>query len=233
MDEFYSSYQLLNDLISKETFVAFINAKISGNSDELYSLYTPNQYFHSSIIRDFSSIQTYIDCGAYNGDTIRVFIDKVKENYKKIYAFEPSVKAYNELSNYVDENKLNKVSIYNKGVGASSCQLNFNTDSTGGEKSFLCKEGEDIIDIVTIDDILQDHEVDFIKMDVEGYELDALKGAENTIKKYHPVLAISVYHKPDDLIKIPFYIKNIFPSYKLYLRNHLHIAQELILYAIP
>ena len=69
-------------------------------------------------------------------------------------------------------------------------------------------------------------------MDIEGAELEALKGAEETIKRYRPKLAICVYHKPEDIVEIPKYILNINPDYKLYLRHYSDNAGETVLYAI-
>jgi hypothetical protein len=77
-----------------------------------------------------------------------------------------------------------------------------------------------------------DGRVDFIKMDIEGSELNALQGAQNTIRKYKPILAICVYHKKNDLLTIPAYIHSICPEYKFYLRAHSKYSQELVLYAV-
>ena len=71
-----------------------------------------------------------------------------------------------------------------------------------------------------------------IKMDIEGAELDALRGAEGTISKYKPLLAICVYHKRDDLLTIPEYIKSIVPEYRLFLRAYERTTTELVLYAV-
>lgn len=71
-----------------------------------------------------------------------------------------------------------------------------------------------------------------IKMDIEGSELKALKGAALTIKEHHPILAVCVYHKKEDLVTIPQYIKSLCPKYRLYLRNYSRYSQELVLYAV-
>ena len=76
------------------------------------------------------------------------------------------------------------------------------------------------------------HKVDFIKMDIEGAELSALMGAKNTIKKFKPNLAICVYHKKDDLIEIPKYIKSINPGYDLYFNYYTDIGWEAVIYAV-
>lgn len=84
----------------------------------------------------------------------------------------------------------------------------------------------------TIDEIVKSRKVTFIKMDIEGAELKALYGAANTIKTWHPKLAVCVYHKPEDLITIPQYIKSIYPMYRLYLRSYSPSGVETVLYAV-
>jgi hypothetical protein len=92
-------------------------------------------------------------------------------------------------------------------------------------------EGNSSINTVKLDDALKDEPVSFIKMDVEGSESNALLGAEEIIKNLKPKLAISVYHKDDDLAKIPLLIHEIVPEYKFYLRHHTSAPVDTILYA--
>lgn len=95
------------------------------------------------------------------------------------------------------------------------------------------KPSDIYIDCDSIDNMVDsDEKVTFIKMDIEGAELEALKGAVDTIKRCHPKLAICVYHKREDLITIPQFIKSIDKSYKLYLRAHYPYVSETVLYAI-
>jgi hypothetical protein len=70
-------------------------------------------------------------------------------------------------------------------------------------------------------------------MDIEGAELEALRGAKNVIKHNKPKLAICVYHKPNDLISIPQYIKGLVGDYKFYLRQHQFVSWDMVLYALP
>lgn len=228
---FYESYNFLEDQLSKDTFIAFINAKISGISDDLYDLYSHPQYFPKDII-SLKDNEIFVDCGAYNGDTVRKFISEVNGKYNSIYAFEPDSNAFNLLNDYVEQNNIQKIYIFNKGVSDENKKLNFSSDPEKGERSLFCENGIEILEVESIDDRIDGDLVTFIKMDVEGFELNALKGAALTIKKHRPLLAISIYHKPEDLITLPFYIKELVPEYKFYLRNHLHIAQELVLYAM-
>ena len=73
----------------------------------------------------------------------------------------------------------------------------------------------------------------FLKMDIEGGEFDALQGALETLKKYRPLLAISIYHRIDDYIRIPYFLKNNLEGYRFFIRHHSRLADETVLYCSP
>ncbi|MNC49053.1 hypothetical protein D3C75_982030 [compost metagenome] len=117
----------------------------------------------------------------------------------------------------------------NKGLYSKTCELNFN--KTSGEDGSIDEHGTDIVSVVSIDDAIHER-VTYIKMDIEGAELAALKGAENTIKNYSPVLAICMYHKASDYLDIFNYIRSVNSEYKFFFRHHLNYYAETVLYAI-
>lgn len=69
-------------------------------------------------------------------------------------------------------------------------------------------------------------------MDIEGAELQGLKGAKNIIVKNRPKLAICIYHKPEDILEIPLYLQSIVPDYKFYIRYYSNHDIETVLYAV-
>ena len=87
-------------------------------------------------------------------------------------------------------------------------------------------------EIVRMDDHLRDEPVSFIKMDIEGAEMSALRGAEQLIRRDHPDLAVCVYHSISDLFEIPLYIHSLVPEYRLYLRHHTPVFCETVCYAV-
>jgi hypothetical protein len=105
-------------------------------------------------------------------------------------------------------------------------------EASGTEASAV-GSGEYEVECVSLDDILAEKKPSFIKMDIEGSELDALAGAENTIKKNLPVLAVCSYHKQDHLWRIPLLIHSFSNEYHFFLRPHLLEVWDLVCYAIP
>lgn len=104
------------------------------------------------------------------------------------------------------------------------------TETGGGGSRVTQQETGTYIDTVSLDQCVSD-KVTFIKMDIEGVELEALKGSREIIRKYRPRLAISISQEKD-LVEIPSYIKELVPEYKLYVRHYSNVASETVLYAV-
>lgn len=221
-------YNLLEDKKSKEVMLGIINHRLTNNFN--YIKCSKNQYFDSDII-NIDEEEIFLDGGAYIGDTLEEFIKLTNNKFKKAYEFEPDKRnvqrIQNNFKNYVNENK---VIIEEKGLLDDSKRLGFM--SCNSSISQINENATDFIETVSIDKYLKDEPVTFIKMDIEGSELLALKGAVKTIKKHKPKLAICIYHKPEDLWEIPLFIKKILPEYKIYIRHHSKYLFETVCYAV-
>jgi FkbM family methyltransferase len=230
-EEFQSTYNMLQDDLSREVFIAFINAKLSGDPDGLYELADLNQYFSDPV--RLTDHETFVDCGAFDGDTIASFRKNTHDKYRKIIAFEPDEENYSKLLKNIKDTDAQNVEAHNLGAWSEKTTLTFsaeaNTATIVGEQ-----DAADSISIAAekIDDLVKGEPVSFLKMDIEGAEYPALQGAQQTIQENHPVLAICAYHKPEDLIVLPQYIKSLYGGYKLYLRHHQLMSWEMVLYAI-
>ena len=117
---------------------------------------------------------------------------------------------------------------HNCGVGERNEQIYYDDVVSASAISSVGTRGE----IVRMDDHLQGEDVSFIKMDIEGAERAALRGAEQLIRRCRPDLAICVYHSISDLFEIPLYIHSIVPEYCLYLRHHTPVFCETVCYAV-
>ena len=179
--------------------------------------------------------EVFVDCGAYDGVTAKLFAKWCGDAYRHIYCFEPDTHNIEKCKETI-ENSLDrtKCTIIPKGTWSKSQKLCFS--SSADVASHICDDSDESIEVTTIDkEFLEnrDEPITFIKMDIEGAELESLKGAQQIIKKYSPKLAISVYHKPEDIVTIPDYINEINDSYTFYLRHYSFNVWDTILYAIP
>lgn len=224
---------ILKDDKSRKTFDYLIEYRISNNYQLLSAAFENGhrQYFPTQNIFRPSNEEIFIDAGAYNGATSVEFSEWVDGKYKKIYLMEPDELMKSVAKEYVTLKHLKNVELVGKGAYSKSTVLNFKNIAESGS-SYINKTGNSRIETITIDEMLQCSPATYIKMDVEGAELPALMGAERTIKRYKPKLAISIYHRDDDLWNIPYYIYQRYPWYQLFIRHYTTITTETILYAV-
>lgn len=129
------------------------------------------------------------------------------------------------------EKQIDRITLIPKGLWSQEQKIGFNSDRNLA-LSKITENGENTIETVSLDDFLKGDRASFIKMDIEGAELDALRGAEQTIKTFKPRLAVSVYHKVNDFIDIPEYLLSLVPEYKFYIRHYSVYKYETVLYAL-
>ncbi|MBQ3654033.1 MAG: FkbM family methyltransferase [Synergistaceae bacterium] len=150
-------------------------------------------------------------------------------NNCKAYIWEPDeeniAKISANLQEYTSHYEVKPFAMWSKRE-----QLHFS--GTGSVISQVSKFGKVIVQADSIDNQHLDEPVTFIKMDIEGAEPDALRGAERTILKYKPKLAICIYHQPSHLYEIPIWIKTRVPEYKIYIRHHSNSLTETVCYAV-
>jgi len=226
-EELKKVYSYLCDDLSKKIFTDLLKYRkyrknIIFKDDISYPAYFIEEILH------FSQNEIFVDVGAAKGETLLDFIKMVNGRYKYIYAFEPDESSYLEIEKLIEKNKINDISVYKSGLSNTEGVIRFFDRSY---QSTVCNKGNKEIKIITLDKLLLDKKVSFIKMDIEGSELNAIKGAEKIIKMYHPNLAICIYHRMQDIYEIPMYIKELVPEYKLYIRKHDLGAEETVLYA--
>lgn len=237
-DDINRVYEYLEDDVSRDVLVGYINQRISGKFEYSEKYYSKDHYYCDFI--PFLENEILMDCGARDGNTVASFLDHIKNRNIKftgeIYAIEPDKVNFGALTENI---KYIPCHFYNIGVWNKNTRLEFKS-CHDGRSMFSCAIKSDLlkyktidnVDVKKIDTILNGNKITFLKMDIEGSEFEALLGAEKTIKKYKPKLAISLYHKEDDLFKIPELIYSFCNTYKMYLRWHSYSYNELVLYAL-
>lgn len=173
----------------------------------------------------------FVDAGCYDAKTSKEFWKWNKGRARKIYAFEPDIRNWK-----ICEDNLKAIDcdyeLFQKATWDKEEWISFEEVPEGRYASKIVSSGNKKVQADTIDNCLNGREVTYIKLDVEGSELKTLKGAINTIKKYKPKMAISIYHKPEDIIEIPKFLEELEMTYHYYIRHYQTRMQESILYAI-
>lgn len=250
---FIATHEFAPPFLEQEIIEQKIIRKFMVCVNKMYHLpldyYEPNVFYYHCGLKVFNNkvvdrIKSYlkekdvIDAGAFIGDSALMFLREY--NCKRIFAFEPESKNYNLLQKTIEINKCSKITPVKKGlgdktgrrvsiasVGSSSCILRGVNDVSG-----------EIVELTTIDDFVNKNQysnIGLIKMDIEGYEYEAIKGAIETIRKNQPILLISIYHNPVDFFEIKPYLEKLNLDYQFFVRkiNPFNLVYETMLICIP
>lgn len=228
-DRIEKAYNLLSDSKSRDIFLNNIYSHLSGdysgcgrNEDRM-----DNQYFPDDLGTEMD-YSVFVDCGGFIGDTVEAVLKR--HNPDKIISFEPFADNYRKLSE-VCENSESETEfiLFNSAVSDRVSQQRFKTGTGSGTVS---DDGDIIVNTLSIDEAFHGIKPTFIKMDIEGSEISAIKGAEKTIRKYAPDMAVCVYHNIDHIWEIPLLIDSFQKGYKFYLRSYNSYTMETVIYAV-
>ena len=224
---------ILCDKKSKDIYLSMIKFRCTHDTRKLPHYSLDDSYFVNGIV-PCQKNSVFVDCGAFTGDTVKSFIKHNNGMYDKIICFEPDKNNYNSLVKNTSE--LKNIYTYCSGVWSEETTLSFYENSGASSKVVNAYDSE--INIVkipvkAIDSMNICNDATFIKMDIEGAELEALKGAEQTIRKNRPILTICIYHSDEDMIRIPQYLYNLGLDYRFYIRQHGFDEFDTVMYAIP
>lgn len=222
---------LLNPLLddfSACTLDAILSYRCSGALNEDYVLDLENQYFDTGISNFWDGSISLLDGGAFDGDTI-TSASRFNVSLDQVFAFEPDPENYEKLvSNTLDFS--GSIKTFLGGLSDKTEMVSFNF--TSGTGSSLDATGQTVnTKMFNFDSLSPDNKVTHVKLDVEGGEFKALMGMRKTIEIHNPKLAISVYHKPQDLLALPQLIMELGNYKKFSLRNYARQSFETIFYA--
>jgi FkbM family methyltransferase len=189
-------------------------------------------YFPNDLIRE-SATDVFVDCGAFTGDSIEAFLAARGGVFKEIVGIEPDAITCRTLRGRIDEWKragIGPIRVEPVAVGSHRGTLQFNITGTAGSR---VGSGTETVVVAPLDELLANDKPTYMKFDVEGAEHDAIVGGSGTIRAYAPVLAVCLYHRPEDLWDIPLLVRSLRPDYRMYVRRYSDERWETVLYAIP
>lgn len=231
------AYDLMADKASKSAFIAQLRHRLFLNFHTVLAPQSAkmkvSEYFPDDIYRSLDN-EVLVDCGAFHGDTIERFIDLRSGEFSFIYGLEPDPLNFIALQNYItglDEEFSCKIKALPYGVGKRSEVISFQSD--GSVRSGSSANGNNSVQIERLDDLYDSNVPTLIKMDIEGAEPDALRGASHLIQEHAPVLAICVYHASSHLWEIPLLMSELNPDYRVFLRAHAEDCWDVTCYAVP
>jgi FkbM family methyltransferase len=219
-------YSLLSDEISRKTLGDVLRFRLTADLDYMndYHVRLRDQYFEEFM--EYSE-EIFVDAGGFDGDTTEEFINRYPD-YQKVYLFEPSTRNLDAAKIRLKGRR----DIDFRPVGLSDSEGLLQFDSNSGSASAVTSGPGESIRVVTLDAELENEYISFIKMDLEGWEMNALRGAKRIIKKHKPKLAIAVYHSAKDFREVPSYILNIRPDYKVFLRHYTQGWSETVMFFV-
>jgi FkbM family methyltransferase len=233
IDQIEEIKHLLEDKESKLILESNLKYRLTGDADFLIEPEgLDTQYFSKTLERTSEQLR-FIDGGAYDGDTL-LAMQKLGVRCEAVASFEPDLLNFNKLVEFSKKNRgriAEENYLFPCAVWSKTEYLKFNSEST--EASSVNEIGTNTILGVAIDHIIPNFRPNFIKMDIEGAEIDGLLGARATINEFRPRLGICLYHTPQHLWEIPLLIKSWDLNYKFYIRSHGSSGFDLVLYAIP
>lgn len=239
IDDFERAYARMQDEKSRQIFVDILNYKITKRGEYLFHMQKyvddeKRQYFPEGLF-EFKENEVFLDIGAYTGDTLEAFDSIYNSKWKKYLGFEADISIFLELQSYVERHeRKEQIKIYNLAAWSNETTLYFSGNAGSSSMGEEETKGKTAIKADMLDNILQNEQVTFIKMDIEGAEFNAISGMKNLIKQNNPILAVCVYHCRDDFYVLTDLIENICPSqYVFYFRQYRFTPTETVCYAIP
>jgi FkbM family methyltransferase len=235
-------YENLDDVLSVEGFWADSESlatyrsnilwRAKGDPSHLPHPAPQNTYFPQDLFRLIPE-EKVVDCGAFDGDTIRLVLSVVGSRFEAIYPIEADAHSLTSLRACVaalPPETAQKIHVLECAVGSERSVLRFAMN--GSANSRIDDLGVDV-DCAPLDELFLNTPVTFIKMDIEGAEYDALMGGRQVIERDLPILAICVYHTQSDIWRIPLLIRSLVPEYHFFLRSYDGDGFQTVLYAVP
>jgi FkbM family methyltransferase len=235
-DDIEAAFELLADDKSRKEYLTQIRWRFLLDYACLPPYDSPSDMYFAPDLFDVRDDEVLVDCGAFDGDSIRLFLDRTRSSFRKIYAFEPDAQNISALKAFIaalPPEQQSKIDLQPFGVGREKAIVRFSADGSVGSK--INDAGTAEIEIRALDAELAGCEPrpTLIKMDIEGAEIDAIPGAAQIAAGDRPIFAVCAYHHCSDLWTIPALLKAANPDYRIALRRYAEECWETVFYAIP
>lgn len=172
-----------------------------------------------------------VDGGAYNGDSYAAGL-AAGATFAEWYAFEPDPANFRDLVATAANARLDRVALFPCGLGDRCEQIHFASGGDAGSHAATAGDGDMAVQVVALDEVLPGLDPNYVKLDIEGYERAALAGMRRTLARSRPDVAVSIYHRPEDLWELPLLMAEMLPDAALYIRQHGYNGFDTVLYVV-
>lgn len=219
--EIETVYQSLADSCSRETYLGILAHRMLGDREKIFTLSQAEQYFPDGILH-FHDQEHFVDCGAFHASALEGLLARTDGHFASYYALEPDRTNYTYLTHHVPIVQREQLSrcVLTQAAAWDADELQY-LCALSGPGSFMAGYGSEEVMCRKIDTLLNGAPVTAIKMNIEGSELRALKGAVQSIETYQPKMMIAGYHKTWDLWEIPAFLQSHIESRSLFLRSYM------------
>jgi len=232
-DDVRRAFSLWADETSRQEYVGQLNWQTSLDRSTLPPHLPQKEIYFADDSIAGDTEEVFVDCGAFDGDSVEEFINRRGSSFQKIIAIEPdpaNCKAFEARISKLPPEIKDRIQVIQSAAGSKRSTVTFNATGTAGS---AIGAGSYQVETMPIDELLASITPTYIKMDIEGAEPDALRGASKTIAKRAPVLAICLYHSLEHLWQIPLLIQSLNNEYKFFLRRYADECWEIVCYAVP
>lgn len=232
-DDVLSCLEIFGDEKSQKEYLGQISWRLSLDRASLPDHDIAAETYFPSDLFEISDSEVFVDCGSYDGDTIRDFIKRSGGNYSEVVAIEPDPLSRKKILHWkenLDVESRKRIRIISQAASNEEGTVMFDASGTVGSSM---GGGSIEVKCAPLDKIIRPSHPTFIKMDIEGAEPLALCGAANVLREDEPILAVCLYHAQEHLWELPLLIHRINPNYKLFLRRYSDECWETVCYAIP
>lgn len=233
-----AAFETFADEASRQEFVDQVRLRVTGTYDHLRSPVKHRQYYPDDVV-GWRAGEVIVDGGAYDGDSLRSWIDWRGADFARWIAIEPdpaNLARFRETVAAQSAELARRVVTHEVALGTRRGELTFSaTGDAGATTAQDHARGAPTVtvQVAPLDELVADEQVSLIKLDIEGGELEALGGSAGTVSRCRPVLAICAYHRQDHLWEVPLRCRELMPDSRLVLRPHNEEGWDLVCYAVP
>ncbi len=228
---------VLADDASRTLYLAQVEARLSGRIDRLAGPVAGEQYLATDVWRPRDD-ERVVDGGAFDGDTLLAWLRELGPTFMNWLAIEPHPENAAELRRAVAALPApvrDTVRVESCALGETSGTMVMTETGTAGASATPVAggRGEPVVQVRPLDDLVGDGDVSFVKLDIEGDELAALRGMRGVVSRSRPALAVCAYHRQDHLWRVPLALAELLPEARIHLRPHGAEGWDLVAYAVP